>query len=203
MWSTAALCVAVTILPMRMFAVWIAVSSLTSALSATLHPAHAYESDGDPLDRPGQLADSIDTPGAFWTELWAPVGLRYHALHHYFPGIPYHHLPEAWRRLSSTLAPDALYRQSSSPGLTTPARLVKRRRQLADADGSWARLNCVGVSNRPVHFGIVSPPVPGHIHPFGALGRELIARGHRVTFLQMADVEAGVLAKDSNSGRSV
>src|SRR5579859_2860513 len=40
-----------------------------------------------------------------------------------------------------------------------------------------------------MHFGIVTPPVPGHIHPFGALGRELISRGHRVTLLQMADVE--------------
>jgi len=40
-----------------------------------------------------------------------------------------------------------------------------------------------------MHFGIVSPPVPGHIHPFAALGRELVARGHRVTFFQMADLE--------------
>ena len=39
------------------------------------------------------------------------------------------------------------------------------------------------------HFGIISPPVSGHIHPFGALGRELIARGHRVTCLQMIDLE--------------
>jgi zeaxanthin glucosyltransferase len=42
------------------------------------------------------------------------------------------------------------------------------------------------------HFGIISPPVPGHIHPFGALGRELLARGHRVTYLQMADLEQKV-----------
>jgi zeaxanthin glucosyltransferase len=40
-----------------------------------------------------------------------------------------------------------------------------------------------------MHFGIITPPVPGHIHPFGALGRELIARGHRVTLLQMSDIE--------------
>jgi zeaxanthin glucosyltransferase len=39
------------------------------------------------------------------------------------------------------------------------------------------------------HFGIISPPVPGHIHPFAALGRELVARGHRVTCLQMIDLE--------------
>ncbi len=39
------------------------------------------------------------------------------------------------------------------------------------------------------HFGIISPPVSGHIHPFAALGRELLARGHRVTYFQMADLE--------------
>jgi zeaxanthin glucosyltransferase len=41
-----------------------------------------------------------------------------------------------------------------------------------------------------MHFGIITPPVPGHIHPFGALGRELIARGHRVTLIHMEDVGA-------------
>ena len=40
-----------------------------------------------------------------------------------------------------------------------------------------------------MHFGIISPPVAGHIHPFGALGRELIARGHQVTLFHMPDVE--------------
>lgn len=41
-----------------------------------------------------------------------------------------------------------------------------------------------------MHYGIITPPVAGHIHPFGALGRELIARGHRVTLLHMEDVRA-------------
>lgn len=40
-----------------------------------------------------------------------------------------------------------------------------------------------------MHFGIISPPVPGHLHPFGALGRELIGRGHRATLFHMADAE--------------
>jgi MGT family glycosyltransferase len=47
-----------------------------------------------------------------------------------------------------------------------------------------------------MHFGIISPPVPGHIHPFGALGRELIARGHRVTFMHMADVAMRAQAEE-------
>lgn len=47
-----------------------------------------------------------------------------------------------------------------------------------------------------MHFGIISPPVPGHIHPFGALGRELIERGHRVTFIHMEDVRERVFAEN-------
>ncbi len=42
------------------------------------------------------------------------------------------------------------------------------------------------------HFGIVSPPVPGHLNPMFALAAELREAGHRVTFFQMADVEAPV-----------
>ena len=46
-----------------------------------------------------------------------------------------------------------------------------------------------------MHFGIISPPIPGHINPFAALGRELIARGHRVTFLGMVDLEQKIAAE--------
>lgn len=40
-----------------------------------------------------------------------------------------------------------------------------------------------------IHFGVICPPFPGHINPLAALGRELQQRGHRVTFLQISDVE--------------
>jgi zeaxanthin glucosyltransferase len=46
-----------------------------------------------------------------------------------------------------------------------------------------------------MNFGIITPPVQGHILPFGALGRELIARGHRVTVIQMADAGERVRAE--------
>ena len=61
--------------------------------------------------------DSIDTPGAPWTELWAPVGLRYHALHHYFPGIPYHNLSAAYRRVVRHVPAESPYRDSISTSL--------------------------------------------------------------------------------------
>jgi fatty acid desaturase len=116
------------LLPWRVLAIWFAVCAVASFVN-TLRTlgAHAYESSGEPLDRTGQLLDSIDTPGKFWTELWAPVGLRYHALHHYFPGIPYHHLPEAYRRLSSTLPISATYTRMSSPSLPHSLRSLYRK----------------------------------------------------------------------------
>jgi fatty acid desaturase len=104
--------------PWKFFVLWFVVVGIASAVNTfRALGAHAYESSGEPLDRDGQLLDSIDTPGGFWTELWAPVGLRYHALHHYLPGIPYHSLPEAYRRLVATPPFSASYRKLSSPSL--------------------------------------------------------------------------------------
>jgi zeaxanthin glucosyltransferase len=42
------------------------------------------------------------------------------------------------------------------------------------------------------HFGVICPPYPGHLNPLSALGRELQTRGHRVTVLQVSDLEAKV-----------
>jgi fatty acid desaturase len=104
-------------------AVWYAANAFAGVCN-TLRTlgAHRYESTGTPLDRAGQLRDSIDTPGAAWTELWAPVGLRYHALHHYFPGIPYHNLGQAYKRLTSALPEEAGYRESTAPSLPESLR---------------------------------------------------------------------------------
>jgi zeaxanthin glucosyltransferase len=46
-----------------------------------------------------------------------------------------------------------------------------------------------------IHFGIISPPVSGHLDPLSALGRELLARGHRVTCLQLADLDEKIAAQ--------
>ncbi len=44
------------------------------------------------------------------------------------------------------------------------------------------------------HIGIICPPILGHLNPMVALGQELQQRRHRVTFFQMPDIEAKVLA---------
>ena len=122
-WAAVIGLAATHIVPWRVFLVWLLVSSVISFIN-TLRTlgAHRYDSSGEPLDRHGQLLDSIDTPGAAWTELWAPVGLRYHALHHYFPGIPYHHLPEAYRRLAASLPSGAVYHAARSQSLPLSLR---------------------------------------------------------------------------------
>lgn len=73
--------------------------------------AHRYVNGGERMTMAEQVADSINITGQTWlTIAMFPVGLRYHALHHLFPGIPYHHLGEAHRRLMQDLPPDAPYR---------------------------------------------------------------------------------------------
>lgn len=42
---------------------------------------------------------------------------------------------------------------------------------------------------------MITPAVPGHLHPFGALGRELIRRGHRVSVFHMHDLCPQVAAE--------
>jgi fatty acid desaturase len=98
--------------PLRVLACWYAMTAFASVVNAlrTL-AAHRYEGGNAPRSRTAQLVDSVDVPGGWWTELWAPVGLRYHALHHYFPGIPYHNLGTAYRRLMAKLPDEAPYRQ--------------------------------------------------------------------------------------------
>lgn len=66
-----------------------------------------------------QLMDSVNYPnGGFVAEAWGPVGSRYHALHHLFPSLPYHAMPEAHRRLMNKLPADSLYRQTNADSLT-------------------------------------------------------------------------------------
>ena len=85
--------------------------------------AHRYRAGGAPLTTTQQLLDSVNYPRhPFPTELWAPVGLRFHALHHLFPGIPYHNLPVAHARIVRCLPPDSPYHQTQGHGLMISLR---------------------------------------------------------------------------------
>jgi fatty acid desaturase len=108
------------VLPAAFFGLWYAVGALIFWLNSlrTL-AAHRYRNPDDHvMGLEEQFLDSVDVPGVrFWTALWAPVGLRYHATHHLFPSLPYHALGEAHRRLSSRLDDSDIYRAATRKSL--------------------------------------------------------------------------------------
>lgn len=75
--------------------------------------AHRWTGDGQELTFEEQLLDSLNYPYRPWfTELWGPVGTRYHALHHLFPTLPYHNLGKAHKLLMEKLPADSPYRET-------------------------------------------------------------------------------------------
>ncbi len=93
--------------------------------------AHRYRNSGRQLSLTEQLLDSINLSG--WpvlTVLAAPVGLRYHALHHLLPNVPYHSLGRLHRQLQNALPVDSSYNQAGERGILSAIQdLVRRMRQ--------------------------------------------------------------------------
>lgn len=107
----------------------LAVFALTLNHLRTL-AAHRYASDGETISHLDQFLDSTNVTGNWLTELLCPLGLRYHALHHLFPRIPYHNLGIAHRRLTSQLAPDSVYHDATYPSITSAIKdLLKNVRE--------------------------------------------------------------------------
>jgi fatty acid desaturase len=80
--------------------------------------AHLWENDGATMTVTGQYLDSVNVPPPpLLVPLWAPVGLRYHALHHLLPSMPYHALGECHRRLIAHLGAGSTYDKANYPGL--------------------------------------------------------------------------------------
>jgi len=107
------------VIPLRAFLIFLAISSGVMFLNQirTL-VAHLWENDGEPMTVTEQYLDSVNVPPpATLPALWAPVGLRYHALHHLLPGLPYHALGEAHRRLKASLEPESVYFDANHRGL--------------------------------------------------------------------------------------
>ncbi len=111
---------------------WLVQAYLTASTVLLLNSvrtlgAHYYRFTGQEVTFLDQLLDSVNYPHNWLLgEVWAPVGLRYHALHHLFPSMPYHNLGTAHRRLMAQLPPDSPYRQTVSPGLWATVSCILR-----------------------------------------------------------------------------
>jgi fatty acid desaturase len=120
LWAIAILtAVAIGWIPVSAFLIALGIASGTIVLNQvrTL-VAHLWDNDGEVLTVTAQFLDSVNVPPpALLPALWAPVGLRYHAIHHLLPGVPYHSLGEAHRRLSAALPSESYYHQGNYKGL--------------------------------------------------------------------------------------
>ena len=100
-----------------------------AAMPLSLHyfrslTAHFWTNPGGRMSFRDQLYDSADIVGNPFTELVYPVGLRYHALHHMFPSMPYHNLGIAHRRLMAQLPADSPYRDLVYPSVYSVLKIL-------------------------------------------------------------------------------
>jgi fatty acid desaturase len=120
LWAIALVTLAATgVLPLRAFLIMLGVASAVAVLNQvrTL-VAHLWENEGEAMTVTAQYLDSVNVPPpALLPALWAPVGLRYHALHHLLPSVPYHNLGLAHRRLCAALDPGSPYHKANYTGL--------------------------------------------------------------------------------------
>ncbi|WP_168074441.1 fatty acid desaturase [Caulobacter sp. SSI4214] len=106
-------------LPLRGVLTGLAVFALATFLNqARTLAAHHWDNDGGKMTLDEQFLDSVNVPPPnVLSALWAPVGLRYHALHHLLPRLPYHNLGKAHARLAQALGADSIYHRASERGL--------------------------------------------------------------------------------------
>ena len=102
-------------LPLDVALVWYCVLVLVGSMNSlrAVGGTHRYRSDEAPMGFAQQIEDSVNVPSRGPINLLlCPVGLRFHALHHLFPGLPYHALGTAHSRLMIQLPTGASYRDT-------------------------------------------------------------------------------------------
>jgi fatty acid desaturase len=138
------------VLPWKLFWVWFVVNWGAFTLNYyRVLVSHSYLSGFRPTSQKQQILDSWTIVGpALLNEWWCPVGLRYHALHHMSPSIPYHNMGKAHRRLLEILPADHPYRYTLQRNyLAGVSRIIKyanersSRQALPALDATYSATN--------------------------------------------------------------
>jgi fatty acid desaturase len=100
--------------------------------------SHAWTNESDqPMTLTAQYLDSVNVPPpAALPVLWAPVGLRYHALHHLLPSVPYHALGRAHAKLSASGTCSAEDLGPDYPGMAAVLNKLFSRREAFRSSGA-------------------------------------------------------------------
>ena len=133
LWSWMVLGLTATgVIPLRALVIAMVIFALMTVLNQLRTAvAHYWENGGDQMAVLDQFLDTVNVPPpALLPFLWAPVGLRYHALHHLMPRLPYHNLGTAHRRLVEALPTDHVYRQVEQRELLPALRRLLGRMRL-------------------------------------------------------------------------
>ncbi len=101
------------------FGIWYAqivfISLMNTYRALVAHRYQIHNADAQTSARDLQVNDSVTIEGSFLTEIWAPIGLRYHSTHHMFPMIPYYNLSRAHKRIKAAITPDHPYSKTIEP----------------------------------------------------------------------------------------
>ncbi|EQC43811.1 fatty acid desaturase [Bacteriovorax sp. Seq25_V] len=118
------------LLPMKLIPMWFGMvftASLLNMYRAKFN--HVYNNkERASLSWEDHLLDCITVDRGIFTEIWSPVGLRYHTLHHVMQEIPFHNLKKAHEHLMANLPADHIYRQTVVPNFMGA---IKRRNAVA------------------------------------------------------------------------
>ena len=104
----------------RVWLFWFVLVVVIATLNTVraLGSTHLYVEQMQGRGARGQLLDSLNVEGGgLLTHLLCPTGLRFHALHHVAPYLPYHALPQAHRRLMERLPSGSEYHLVTVPNL--------------------------------------------------------------------------------------
>lgn len=106
-------------IPSSFFVWWYFMAITTTAVNMfRARVAHLYDNDSLNTLKPLEaLRDSVTVEGSWVSAFWAPLGLRFHAIHHLAPHIPYHNLGKAHRALKQQLENTHPYIQTVVPSL--------------------------------------------------------------------------------------